>query len=532
MKKHLGLLILLLAAIFLYTFNLGDLTLRDWDESIVATVAREIYRATPSELVWLYPQSINGSPYWNKPPLIHNLIALSYQIFGVSEWSTRLVPALCGAMCVPLLFLIGQEIFPTKKEAYFSAGVYLTLIPVVRHNRLAMLDGAITFCFCLGVWCLLKLKKKDDLPKSLSFLHQQLFSFLVGLSFAGICLSKGIAIALLLGLILVGYALADRSDFLALAVPRNLICMAIGFSLVPIWYGLQYSHYGSTFLSYNLGTQAFSRITTSVENNSQPWWFYLIELLKYGLPWLIFLPGGLILAIRQRKKSWAKLAIIWFTTYLSVISIMNTKLPWYIVPLYPALSLIVGAKLSQLVQRRSKLRYRSYQISFAILAIIFWLAFVYLCWWYHPRDLDLILIALCLALTLTLTAIFFRHKSTYVVYCLVGGLYLTLLVFVNSQHSIWELSEADPVKPIAQLIDSTIPPQNLSVYSSYPYYRPSLDFYSNHLVIPLAEVDLKAILENKKSVYFLISKDHLLIDNTRAIAENSDWQILVKDAIN
>lgn len=533
MKKHLGLFLLLLAAIFLYTFNLGDLPLRDWDEGIVATVAREIYRATPSELVWLYPQNIDGNPYWNKPPLVHNLIAFSYHCFGVNEWSTRLVPALFGAFCVPLLFLIGQEIFLTKQAAYYSAGVYLTLIPVARHNRLAMLDGSVTFWFCLGVWCLLKLPKTSNFADRPSFLlKQRLLSFLLGCSLAGIGLSKGIAIALLLGIILLGYALVERSVFIALCSPKNLIWIAIGFSLVPIWFGLQYSHYGSTFLTYNLGTQAFSRITQSVENNSQPLWFYLLELLKYALPWLIFLPGGLILAIKQRSKSWAKLVMIWFGLYLSAISIMSTKLPWYLVPLYPAFSLLVGANLSRIVSLKATLRSQPYQISFAILAGIFWLALLYLCCWYQPQDVALILIALFLALTFTITALLFRRKSFAVIPFLIGGLYFTLLIFFNSHHSIWELAEAEPVKPIAQLIEGNIPPQHLIVYSSSPYYRPSLDFYSNHLVIPLAEVDLATILEKKEIAYFLLSPNYPSIANTRLIAENADWQIRIKDISN
>ena len=58
------------AAFVIYTFNLGNILLRDWDEAIVAGVSREIYRATDN-YIWLYPQNIGGLPYWNKPPLIH-----------------------------------------------------------------------------------------------------------------------------------------------------------------------------------------------------------------------------------------------------------------------------------------------------------------------------------------------------------------------------------------------------------------------------------------------------------------------------
>ncbi|MEO1691960.1 MAG: phospholipid carrier-dependent glycosyltransferase, partial [Cyanobacteria bacterium J06631_6] len=144
----------LIAAVILYTANLGSLPLRDWDEGIVAGVARNIWRAEPGSQTWLYPTINYGDPYWNKPPLIHGLIALSYKLFGVSEWSTRLVPALLSACSVPLVYLIGREIFPRLATAIFSALVYLTLLPIARHGRVAMLDGAIACWLCLGVWCL------------------------------------------------------------------------------------------------------------------------------------------------------------------------------------------------------------------------------------------------------------------------------------------------------------------------------------------------------------------------------------------
>ena len=196
MKYRFWLWILFTAAIFLYTFNLGELPLRDWDEGIVATVAREIYRAKPEDSIWLYPQNLDGA-YWNKPPLIHNLIALCYQLFDISEWSTRLIPSIISALCVPLLYLIGKEIFSNQTTALLSAIVYLTLIPVVRHNRLAMLDGAITFEFCVAVWCLLKLRS-IVINREHNLFYLRLYLLSIGISFSLLCLTKGIAIAVLL----------------------------------------------------------------------------------------------------------------------------------------------------------------------------------------------------------------------------------------------------------------------------------------------------------------------------------------------
>ena len=519
MKYIRWLWILFFAAIFLYTFNLGELPLRDWDEGIVATVAREIYRANWSEQpfapTWLYPQDIDG-PYWNKPPLIHSLIALSYQFFGVSEWSTRLIPSILSALCVPLLYFIGREIFDSDKTAFLSAVVYLTLIPVVRHNRLAMLDGAVTFEFCLAVWCLLKLRNCFD---------RKLYVFGIGFSLGLLCLTKGLAIALLISFIILLFIIAEIKTFLPLFSWQTIFIIVLGISPAIIWYSLQYAHYGRDFINYNLGTQTFNRVINTVENNSQPGWYYLFELVKYSLPWLIFLPGGIKLAIQQWNKIWAKLTLIWFSTYLVAISLMTTKLPWYIIPIYPAFALLVGANLERLVRVQKKIKNYIYQTWLLLFSIIFWLATIYFAFLSNPKDTDLFLIAVILAVTFTFSTILINKQSNYFI-SLSVGLYIALLALFNTPHAIWELAEAYPVQTVAKLVRENTP-QTATIYTSYPYYRPSLNFYSDRSIIPISEVNLPKILASNKETYLLLSKDTPAIANSRIIDKTETWQIAI-----
>ncbi|MEO1131973.1 MAG: hypothetical protein AAFX40_04615 [Cyanobacteria bacterium J06639_1] len=71
---------------------------------------------------------------------------------------------------------------------------------------------------------------------------------------------------------------------------------------------------------------------------------------------------------------------------------------------------------------------------------------------------------------------------------LVCGFYLALLVLMHSDLWIWELNEAYPVKPVAELVRSRTPP-NAEIFMSFGYARPSLDFYSERRVIPVAMED-------------------------------------------
>jgi 4-amino-4-deoxy-L-arabinose transferase-like glycosyltransferase len=62
------------------------------------------------------------------------LIAISYRIGGVTEFTTRLPGAFFSACGVPLLYLLARAIFLEQLPAIFAACVYLTLLPVVRHG--------------------------------------------------------------------------------------------------------------------------------------------------------------------------------------------------------------------------------------------------------------------------------------------------------------------------------------------------------------------------------------------------------------
>jgi 4-amino-4-deoxy-L-arabinose transferase-like glycosyltransferase len=133
--------------------------------------------------------------------------------------------------------------------------------------------------------------------------------------------------------------------------------LLLGIIPAIAWYCLQYFHYGAQFLGISLGEQTFKRIWAPVSTISGPPWYYLLEIAKYSLPWLIFLPHGVKLAWVNRNFSWGKLTLVWTGIYLLAISLMKTKLPWYVIPLYPGLSLLIGVSLSTRNKRLTFGRY-------------------------------------------------------------------------------------------------------------------------------------------------------------------------------
>jgi len=510
--------LLLIAAIILFGFNLGELPLRDWDEGIVSQVAISIWKSPDNINSWLYPQ-IQEQPYLNKPPLIHWSIALTYLCFGVSEWSSRLIPAIITALSIPLLYAIAREVFPKRRTAILAALIYLTFLPIVRHGRLAMLDGATITFFLLSIFCLLRAYKS---PK---------MSLGIGLAWAAICLTKGIMMGILLAGILIVFLLWDnRKIFNSKYFWTGII---LGLIPVIVWYVFQYYKYGQTFIEVNFIDQSFKIIWQPVDNRIGPFWYYLLEIIKYTWPWLIFCTGGIKNTFKNPQTTASKLLLVWLGIYLLAITLMSTKLPWYVLPVYPALALLIARNIDIIWEKNQKIKYPiHWRIVLSFLALLIWIAGIYLSFgiFNQPQEPSLTPVFISLGLTLTIAAILTIIKSPYFSLVLIAGLYVSFLLFFNSKIWIWELGEAYPVKPVAAIVASETPPGQ-TVYTSYPYNRPSLNFYSDRQVIPVELERLKSYWQQNETPYFLMEtttiKD-LQLENVKILKTARGWGIITK----
>ncbi|MEA5573829.1 glycosyltransferase family 39 protein [Calothrix sp. UHCC 0171] len=509
---------LLVAAVIIFTINLGELPLRDWDEGTVAQVAREIWRAPAGSLHWLFP-TLGGEPYHNKPPLMHLLIAWAYSLAGVNEWTTRLPGAILTAMSVPLLYYVGREIFHQRMVSVYSALVYLTMLPVVRHGRLAMLDGASVFFFMVMMLC--ALRSRRNLRYCLG----------VGIGLGLICLTKGM-LGLLLG--------AIAFTFLYWDTPRLLlnkymwIGLIIGCLPVGFWYFAQWEHYGHTFTQIGMVEQSLSRIWQPVEGHKQPPWYYLVEILKYTHPWLLFLPASLRLTWDNRNLSWAKLVLVWSCVYLVVISLMSTKLPWYVFPIYPSLALAIGAKFAEIENLPILSSFpRLWTIGLGVLAVVATGGSIFYSFAKPPQH-DLQLIFAAVAGTMALAGILAERGDGQFLKVLLWGSYISLLLFMKSNYWIWELNEQYPVKPVAEMIQKANP-STQKIYTLSNAHRPSLDFYSDRTIIATLNTnEIEQYWQNNSKPYLLLKEadlGKLKISAAKIIDRAAGFILVIKDTV-
>lgn len=509
------------AALLLYYLDLDGVPLRDWDEGTVAQVAREMSRGETWS-AWLHPQ-LWGQPYLNKPPLLHSLIAVTFQIFGVQTWAARLPGAVLTATSVPMLYLLGRELFPTRLYALMSAGVYLTLLPVMRHGRLAMLDGAVVCFFITLLWLLRRSQRQP-----LAYLG-------VGLCFALMCLTKGMLGGLLLAIGLL-WLLWDTPK--AVRSPYLWGGLLLGSLPVLGWYALQWQYYGQQFVDVTLLNQNLERVWDSVDNHQGPPWYYLLELLKYSWPWLIFWPTGLWLTWRSRYETWAKLILVWTVGYLLTISVMSTKLPWYIFPLYPAIALGVGVALTATWNLHRHWSGRDLTLKqipkgWGVLLVILSLGSAAGLWYASPwggePSLALGLTFFSIAVTTGLAAYFAWRQQARFIPTLMIGLYLGLLAFITSDQWLWELGESFPVLPVAALVNAQVPPDQPLYIADY-YDRPALDFYCDRRVVAQPSATLLALWQQTSPIYILSQNPapfQAATPQLTPLGDAADWQLIV-----
>src|SRR5262245_50217536 len=125
--------LLLLPAVLLYPCL--SFYLFEPDEGRYAEIPREMLLRSE----WVVPY-LQGQPYLDKPPLLYWLVMASYRLFGVHDWSARLVPALAVHAAVLLTYLLGRR--SLGERAAFWGALLLALAPgFLSMGRLLLLDG-------------------------------------------------------------------------------------------------------------------------------------------------------------------------------------------------------------------------------------------------------------------------------------------------------------------------------------------------------------------------------------------------------
>lgn len=335
------LVLLAFLALFISIDGLGDRKLANPDEGRYSEIAREM--AATGDFV---TPRLNGLKYFEKPPLQYWATAIAFNLFGESEFAARLYTALCGLGCVLLIAYTGRRLY--DEETGLLAGLVLLSAPYFAAlNEIVTLDMGLTFWMTLTTCAFLISQAAGNEPSRLRWL---------GLAWAGMAaamLSKGLIGIVFPAAALFLYCLVHR-DFRLIAQLAWMRGLAIFFVIVLPWF-VMVSIQNPEFLQFFFIHEHFERFTSTSHRRVESWWYFFPILFAGFLPWAIALvpaclagwraPGRL--AGQNRTFSPLKFVLLFSVFILLFFSKSGSKLPAYILPMFPVLALVIGAYLRQ-----------------------------------------------------------------------------------------------------------------------------------------------------------------------------------------
>ncbi|HJY83282.1 MAG TPA: glycosyltransferase family 39 protein [Candidatus Binatia bacterium] len=326
----------------LYLWGLGDLPFHTKGEPREATVVWEIYASGE----WVLPLR-NGSLIPSKPPLFHWLSALLSLSRGeLNEFTIRLPSALLAIVGVLLTYSAGVTLWGVE-AGLFAALILATSFEWVRAAITARVDMTLTVFMVMAFLFFLFLYRRHQISR----VEALFFFFLLGLA----TLAKGPVGALLPGLA-VGVFLLRQRD-LQFLWQLHLVSGIVLFVLVAgSWYGLALWKGGEEFFVKQVLQENLFRFFASGETgmgHEHPFYYFAPNLFLGMAPWSFFFPP-LAVFLYQRRRTWTedgfRYLLVWAATVFLFYSAASSKRSVYILPLYPAVALLLGVWWQELRQ--------------------------------------------------------------------------------------------------------------------------------------------------------------------------------------
>ena len=313
-----------LAALVLFSYGLGVGTLWDQDEAKYTQVAVEILQTRD-----LFTLRVNGEPWFVHPPLFMWLQAGTGWLFGFTEFSARIWSAVSGAAVVAVTFLLGRFLYDSK-TALVACVILATTIQVFAQSRLAIFDPTL-LAFMLSAFYMFLVAQASGSRKA------HLWAWM----WAGLATTTKGPIGLVLPVLVIGALAIVRRRW-----PRWREISLLGpvlFAAVGLhWYIIETVRHGAPFLRTVVGYYLFGRFFGVVENQPGPWWYYGPVLLAGAFPWTAFLPPAAVYHLRRRREFASQVSLLWIGLTLVFYSAAGTKLPNYILPIYPLVAIAIG----------------------------------------------------------------------------------------------------------------------------------------------------------------------------------------------
>ena len=305
---------LIIPLLMLYLPGLGSVGFLGPDEPRYASIGREMAHSKD-----LITPRLDGQPWFEKPPLLYWMVAAGHWAHLPDEWAARLPVALSSVVFLLFFFWIVRREFSTG-TAIAATAILSTSAGWLAYSFAALTDLPMSVTLAAALFLA-------------SFDTQRRNGYLSGALLGLSVLAKGFV-----PLVLFAPAF--------LVARRRRLSMMVGCALIAApWYILCFVRNGRVFWSEFFWKHHVERFFSNSLEHVQPFWFYLPVILAALFPWTPL--AALLLRSETYRDVRIRFLTGWVLFGLLFFSISRNKLPGYLLPLLPALAIVLAVALER-----------------------------------------------------------------------------------------------------------------------------------------------------------------------------------------
>ena len=343
---RVGWTLLIVVTLFVcYFTHLGALGFVGPDEPRYAWIARDMAESGD----WITPR-LYGQPWFEKPVLYYWGAAASFKLFGVSEAAARLPSAISALLATLALAGLAWRLYGAETARWLLLLLPAT-IGMIGFSHAASTDMPFSAMLTVTMVCaaevigLTRAENSSTIPRT-PWLALALLGFFLGLA----VLAKGPAAIILSGGAIFFWALFAKRWRDAFRCLHPLAIVTFCLTALP-WY-VVCSRRNPEFFHVFIVEHNFRRFFTPEFQHLQPFWYYAPVLLVGILPWTALFLWALANGISRLRHARnisdsACFLICWAAFCVAFFSISRSKLPGYILPAIPAVSLLLAHARTQ-----------------------------------------------------------------------------------------------------------------------------------------------------------------------------------------
>ncbi|GHD60977.1 phospholipid carrier-dependent glycosyltransferase [Jeongeupia chitinilytica] len=338
--------LMLISFAVLWFSTLGYRKLISPDEGRYAEIGREMLTSGD----WLTPR-LNGIKYFEKPILQYWATATNFKLFGETEFAARLWPGLTGFIAVIALYFTAKRLFRRKPDAETRAiGASVILASSlwwIGNGHFLTLDMGVSCFLSIALFAFVWAQQDDATPT------ENRNAMLVAWGAIALAImSKGLIGLVFPGGTLVIYSLWTR-DWKPWARMHFIKGIALLLLIAAPWF-VMVSRANPEFAHFFFIHEHFQRFATDQARREGAWYYFVPILIVGLLPWTALLPQTLRAgwqASNAQRFQPQRFLLVWAALIFLFFSKSQSKLPSYILPMFPALALLAGFVLTDLRRR-------------------------------------------------------------------------------------------------------------------------------------------------------------------------------------